>query len=359
MQSKYMPDMGFELDDAIEDKKDSSNSVSDQSLSGSSQIQVEISEPSITTTVTPSTSQESFEVSSVSSDDTEYNETEKNQELPDESVERTSSNPNKSSEKSSDSWGGTKFLLSPIIFLADMITSPFSGRNTVSSTESDEVSLKQVADENFDEVDCLEHQKNVGSTNKILTAAVDTVLGAVMTTREECEKHTFHCKEREKLDKKTGNTENQEMVSVNVFLDKKQKPLLPGARKALKKHAEAKQQTRKEYATDLPPPSEAVTHAKTEFEIAYEFAQGEDEYDKAGSLIHTAKGVAEMSTLDFETFTGGVTSQPGFIMPQSSNNFLYNLMIENSKKTVEQKFKIKTTSEENSECVAKFSSTKR
>ncbi|MCE0724008.1 MULTISPECIES: hypothetical protein [Legionella] len=359
MQSKYMPDMGFDLDDAIEDEKVSSINVSNQSLSDSSQTHVEPSEPSITTAVTFSTSQESFESSSVSSYETEYNETDKNQKLSGESDESTSSNPYKSSEKSSDSWAGAKFLLSPIAFLADMITTPFSGKNPVSSTESDEMSSKQVVDENFDEVDYLEHQKSVDSTNKILAAAVDTVYGALMTSREECEQHTFHCKEREKLDKKTGNTKNEEMVNVNVFLDKKQKPLLPGARKTLKKHAEAKQQAKKDCGGDLPPPSEAVTHAKTEFEIAHEFAQGEDDYDKAGSVIHTAKGVAEISALDLETFTGGVTAQPGFVTPLPSNNFLYNLMIENSKKVVEQKFKKKVTGEENSEIVTKPSSMKQ
>ncbi len=350
-----MPDMGFELDDAIEDKKDSSISISEQSLSNSSQTQAEPSEPSITTTVTLSLSEESFETSSVSSYDTEYNEPE----IHDEGDESTSSNPNKSSEKSSDFWAGTKFLLSPITFLTDVITTQFSGKNTVSSTESDEVSSKQVVDTSMDEVDYLEHQKSVGSTNKILEAVVDTVHGAATTSREECEQHTFHCKEREKLDKKTGNTKNEEMVSVNVFLDKKQKPLLPGARKVLKKHAEAKQQAKKDYGADLPPPSEAVTNAKTEFEIAHEFAQGEDDYDKAGSVIHTAKGIVEISALDLETFTGGVTSQPGFVTPQSSNNFLYNLMIENSKKAVEQKFQKKTTSDENSEGVTKPSSIKQ
>lgn len=178
-------------------------------------------------------------------------------------------------------------------------------------------------DENFDEVDYQEHQKNVGSTNKILSATLDTVHGAATTSLKECENHKFQCKERDKLHNKTGGTENTEMVTVNVYLDKCEKPLLPGARKTLKKHAEAKQQTKKDYQTDMAPPSEAVSHAKTEFEIAHEFKKGDDEYDKAGHVIHTGKGIAEISALDLDPFIG-VTSQPGFVTKTPLTSFLSN-----------------------------------
>ncbi|KTD15662.1 hypothetical protein Lgra_0328 [Legionella gratiana] len=249
--------------------------------------------------------------------DTDYNQTE--QELQKnyghlDSFYESSSEPSSISSISTERnnpWAGAKFLLSPLTFLVNKATAPF--KNTEKSTLEEP---KQIANGNFDEIDHMEHQKTVGSTNKILTAAVKTVKGATETSLKECENYEFKCKERSKLDKDTGGVENQEMVGVNIHLDKIDRPLLPGARKVLTEHANEKQKTKEERGSARMPPSEATAHARKEFEIAHEFGKGDDEYDQAGSLIHTTKGLAEIMALDLNPIQD-VTSQPGFVVTRS------------------------------------------
>ncbi|WP_454780962.1 hypothetical protein [Legionella sp. WA2022007384] len=325
MQSKYQGDMGFDFDpdDNQEVNKEESRSIGEQTATNELKDNV-TSETNIS---------ESPEVSGIPIQeyfDTDYNKfdtdyTQKEQESQSYSAESTSSYESdssipstSSSEKNSDPWAGAKLLLTPITFIANIISTPFSAlKNTDSSTEkqlsTDEITPEPVIDDNFDGVDYQEHQKDVGSTNKILGAMIDTVKGAAQTNIEECKKHKFQYPEREKLHNKTGGTENIEMVGVNVFLDKSGKPLLPGARKSLKQHANAKQESLKENNSEIHPPSEATSHALKEFDIAHEFGKGEDEYDLAGSLIHKGKGIVELVALDLEPIQGGITSQPGFV----------------------------------------------
>ncbi|QMT60539.1 hypothetical protein [Legionella sp. PC997] len=359
MQSKFNFDMGFDFsndDDPPEVKKEDSSISSEQTITssenqssgtGEAPNQAENLDSSRENNPTPT--QVTQEVDGIPVEDyfdTDYNKTE--QELQtqfgetpsfyasDSSNSSTSSSSSNSSEKNGDPWAGAKLLLTPITFIANIISTPFNiSKNTPPSTEQ-EKSIDEVPnpifDVNFDGVDYEEHQKGVSSTNKIIGAMVDTVKGASQTNIEECKNHKFQYPEREKLHKKTGGTDNIEMVGVNVFLDKSGKPLLPGARKSLKQHANAKQESFKENNSEIHPPSEATSHALKEFEIAHEFGKGEDHYDKAGSLIHTGKGIVELSSLDLESLQGGVTSQPGFVTKSPSSAYLINKIRERSDK---------------------------
>ena len=351
MQSKYQGDMGFDFDPDDNQKVNKEESPSIGEQTGTSELK-----DNVTSETNTSESQEVNGIPIQEYFDTDYNKfdtdyTQKEQESQSYSVESTSSyesdvsNPSTNStnslEKNSDPWAGAKLLLTPITFIANIMSTPFSGlKNTASSTEqqssTDEVTPEPIVDSNFDTIDYQEHQKDVGSTNKILVAMVDTVKGAAQTNIEECKNHKFHYPERDKLHKKTGGTDNIEMVSVNVFLDKSKKPLLPGARKSLKEHANAKQQSYKENDSEIHPPSEAISHARKEFDIAYEFGKGEDEYDKAGSLIHTGKGIAEITALDLEPINGGVTSQPGFVTKSPTTAYLISKINERSEKALKK-----------------------
>ncbi|WP_131794740.1 hypothetical protein [Fluoribacter gormanii] len=374
MQSRYEGDMGFDFsidsDDIQEVNKEESGPV--------------ISEPPVennnTTTTTTSVSPEVSGIPIEEYFDTDYNKFDADYDKKEqdsqsqyessssyESDNSPSSNTSSLPEKSGESWSGAKLLLTPITYIANIIASPFTGRNnTASSTEQqsspDEITPEPPIENNFDSADYQEHQKNVGSTNKILVAVVDTIHGAATTDIKECENYQFRYKDREKLHKKTGGAENTEMVSVNVFLDKNGKPLLPGARKSLKEHANAKQQSSKEYNSEIHPPSEAVSHARKEFDVAHEFGKGDDVYDQAGKIIHTGKGVAEILALDLEPINGGVTSQPGFVIESPSTAYLISKIKERSDKAIKKDVNTTastTTSENIDESSSDLSSVKK
>ncbi|RUR25311.1 hypothetical protein [Legionella qingyii] len=368
MQSKYEGDMGFDFsidsDDIQEVNKEESGPIISESPAENN--------TTTTTSVSPEVSgipiEEYFDTD-YNKFDTDYDrkeqDTQSQYESPSvsESDNSPSSNSSSRADKSGEAWSGAKLLLTPLTFIANIISTSFTGRNnTTTDTEQqsspDEITPKPLIDDNFDTVDYQKHQKEVGSTNKILLAVVDTVQGAANTDLKECESYEFRYKDREKLHKKTGGTENTEMVGVNVFLDKNGKPLLPGARKSLKEHANAKQQSAKEYNSEIHPPSEAVSHAKKEFEIAHEFGKGDDVYDQAGKIIHTGKGIAELLALDLEQINGGVTSQPGFVTNSPSTAYLMSKIKERSDKALKKDVNT-TTSENNDESSSDLSSVKK
>ncbi|MCE0721856.1 hypothetical protein [Legionella resiliens] len=268
--------------------------------------------------------------------DTDYNNTEKELQRDYGHLDSFYESSSESSSSSSDGpgnddpWSGAKFLLSPLSSFTNWVIT--SLQNTEESTSKDE--LPERGDGNFGEVDYKEHQKNNGSsTNVIVKALAHTIEDAATISRQECMDHEFKCKERKKLHEKTGGVDNQEMAGVNVSLDKREKPLLPGARKELEGQAKSKQKTKKIYESELAPPSEAITHARNEFKIADEFSKGEDEFDKAGSMIHTAKGVAEVAALDLNPIED-VTSQPGFVTRSPCSNYLMKVLRERTETIV-------------------------
>ncbi|ARG97520.1 hypothetical protein [Legionella micdadei] len=334
MFSRYAGDMGIDLSpetqNSSEEKIESTTSspATSETQTEVSQTHSEVSESSIESSSTSpeSTSSENSGFTFEDYCDTDYNQTAMELEkdyghLPSfyESNDDTKPSSELSkSEKNHDSFAVPKFVYSSISSLISFVVSPFSGSKTTvpspseqsSKTSTVDVVPEPQADGHLHEKDYFEHQKDLDSPNKIIIAMMDTVHGAATTSREDCENHEFKCKEREKLHKKTGGPENTEMAQVNVYLDRREKALLPGARKKLKKHAETKQQAQTDTAMA---PSDAIYHARKEGEIAYEFGKGDDHYDKAGSLIHSGKKVMEMAALDLYEGTGGVTNDPGFV----------------------------------------------
>ncbi|HAT2094850.1 TPA: hypothetical protein KKW95_002908 [Legionella pneumophila] len=280
MFSKYEDDMGFGVshdfdispNDSVENNNDSSPNE---------QTQVEVSNSSATASVSwervdmnfgdvynnDSSPNEQTQVKEPVNGftfkdycDTDYNEIESDILGGHGHLNNSDSASSSSSEKSHDPWGGPKALVSPVMYLVN-----------------------------------------------VAKAAFKTVYNAARLTPEECENHEFQDPQRRQLHEETGGAKNP-IAPVNIALDKLEKKLLPGAREAI-----TKQEQKKENYRDEPiPPEDAVAHALDEFEIANKFGEGNDVYDDAGNFIHTTKGIIELAALDLDPFEGGVTSRRGF-----------------------------------------------